>query len=109
MKKICFVLNSVYGYAWGNVCMSARAHRYEKKALESSGARIISNWEPSGMFWDPNSGPVQEQYVLLDSKPSTQPPYNHTLQIFPGFMFLSCGFIIYLASLLLSLVFHFHR
>jgi hypothetical protein len=53
---------------WGH-CSCLQTH--QKRALEL----IIDIWEPSCGRWKLNSGPQEEQSVLLTTEPSLQPSY----------------------------------
>jgi hypothetical protein len=45
--------------------------------LEEGFGLIMGDCEPPCGFWDLNSGPLEEQSVLLPTEPSCQPQYIH--------------------------------
>jgi hypothetical protein len=44
-----------------------------REGIESLGVGVTDGFEPSYGFWEPNSGPLEEQQMLLTTKPSFQP------------------------------------
>lgn len=41
--------------------------------IESPGAGVVDDWELPCGCWEVNLGPLQEEYVLLDTEPPLQP------------------------------------
>jgi hypothetical protein len=41
--------------------------------VRSLGSRVTGDFEPPGVFWEPNLDPLQEQQELLTSELSPQP------------------------------------
>lgn len=47
-----------------------------EEGIESPGAGVTGNFEPLDTSTrEPNSGPLQEQHVLLTTEPSLAPPF----------------------------------